>query len=508
ALLVQGELAEVVPSDDRARRVATLKARLENAADTRIGDTNASEALRVLEEALRRYNAPELDFTGTVDNALERLAKKRDEIEAEIRELDSALAAAQTPLDDLQRLAEDERQLLGQQRDLENERRAGLAHDLRRQLEEHAQVLAEVGRLEHEAAELEGSAHLPANAEAELREAIARQEEAKRNIENLEARRRDELAKEREAIAREREELAAFEAFTAEDADRCVGLAAELRNLDMQDALLRHQVLELREAMASKGYEPEKSQFLQRRFGGLPADSARLLKRQTELNLQFQAEAASLEKQRVGATEVLRDVDAARASARTPGWVLLSLGTPALSASLLAIGSLVAAAGGGVLMVGARARQVDRDDALGALTEAQGRINALHRQRGENEAGLGDLARMMGYRDSVEVLRQWGEYARLTEDSGPLLRAQEQLEAAERRRRELLEDARSLSPLADGSLVTPELLEKVAADIRRSLGAQQRLENLERGFDWVEEEKHVLEASANSMKERAVRMLE
>jgi len=223
ALLVQGELAEVVPSDDRARRVATLKARLENAADTRIGDTNASEALRVLEEALRRYNAPELDFTGTVDNALERLAKKRDEIEAEIRELDSALAAAQAPLDDLQRLAEDERQLQGQQRDLENERRAGLAHDLRRQLEEHGQVLAEVGRLEHEAAELEGSAHLPANAEAELREAIARQEEAKRNIENLEARRRDELAKEREAIAREREELAAFEAFAAEDADRLFG---------------------------------------------------------------------------------------------------------------------------------------------------------------------------------------------------------------------------------------------------------------------------------------------
>jgi len=294
ALLAQGDLAEVVPADDRARRVTTLKARLENAADTRIGDTNASEALRVLEEALRRYNAPELEFTGTVDNALERLAKKRDETENEIRDLDAELAAAQAPLDDLQRLAEDERQLHAHLHGLENERRAGQVVEVRRQLEEYGQVLAEVAQLERDAAAIEGSARLPANAEAELRELIARHEEALRRIDSLEARRRDELAKEREAIARERETLAAYEAFTAEDADRCVGLAAELRNLDMQDALLRHQVQELRDAMAGKGLEPEKSEFLRRRFGNLPPDASRLLRRQTELNLQFQAEAAAL----------------------------------------------------------------------------------------------------------------------------------------------------------------------------------------------------------------------
>jgi DNA repair exonuclease SbcCD ATPase subunit len=523
ALLAQGELAEVVPSDDRTRRVSTLKARLENAADTRIGDTNASEALRVLEEAMRRYNESELEFTGTVDNAIERLARKRDELDAEIRELDGALIVAQAPLDDLQRLAEEERRLQGHLRDLENERRAGLALEVRRQLEEHGEALADIERLEHEAGELAASARLPANADAELRDAIARHEEALRNIDGLEARRRDELAKEREAIAREREELAAFEAFAVEDADRCIGLAAELRNLQMQDALIRHQVFELREAMAGHGYEPEKIQFMQRRFSNLPADAARLLKRQTELTLQFQVEAAALEKQRVGATETLRDVDAARASVRTPGWVLLALGaagllagglilvlrgTPALSAALIALGSLVAAAGGGVLMVGARARQADRDDALSALAVAQGRINALHRQRGENEVGLGDLARMMGHRDSVELLGQWNEYARLLEDSGPLLRAQEQLEALERRREQVLEEARRWGELSGGGESTPELLEKTAADIRRSLGARQRLDDLERGFGWVEEEKQVLESASNSMKERAVRLLE
>jgi len=523
ALLAQGELADVVPTDDKTRRVSTLKARLENAADTHLGDTNASEALRVLEEALRRYNEPELDFTGTVANAIERLVKKRDEVDHEIRDLDAALIVAQAPLDDMQRLVQEERRLQHHLRELENERRAGLAVEVRKQLEEHDKALAEVARLEGEARDLKDAARLPANAEGELREAIARHEEALHGIEGLEARRREELAKEREAIAREREQLAAFDGYSAADADACIGQAAELRNLLMQDSLLRHQVFELRDGLAHTGYEPEQVQFMQRRFGALPPEATRLLKLQTELTLQFQSEAASLEQQRTGATETLRDVDAARAAARTPGWVVLSLGcaslvagllvlvlrgTPALDAILLVLGVVAVATGAGVLMVGARARQDDRDQSLAALAEAQGRINALHRRRAENDAALGEMARRMGQRDSVEVMRQWNEYARLLEDSGPLLRAQEQLEAAEHRRQQVADGARRWLDLIGETQVTPELLDLAAQRIRRSLGARQRLDDLERGFGWVEEEKQLLEKAADAMQDRAVRVLQ
>jgi len=66
ALVRQGELEQVVPADERTRRNGTLQARLEGAADTRGGDTSAAEALQVLQNALRKYVAPELDFTGTV----------------------------------------------------------------------------------------------------------------------------------------------------------------------------------------------------------------------------------------------------------------------------------------------------------------------------------------------------------------------------------------------------------------------------------------------------------
>src|SRR5439155_10302422 len=128
----------------------------------------------------------------------------------------------------------------------------------------------------------------------------------------------------------------------------------------MQDALLRHQVFELRDVLAGKGHEPEKIQFLQQRFGNLPTESVRLLRRQAELSLQFQNESAALEHGRSAATETLRDVDATRAAKRMPGWVLVGLGAagvlasgvvmllagaPPISLGLLGMGALVAGTG-------------------------------------------------------------------------------------------------------------------------------------------------------------------
>src|SRR5262245_14062532 len=497
ALLLQGELDVVVPGDEKARRASTLKSRLESAADTHIGDTNATEALKVLEEALRKYNAQELEFTGTIDNAIDRLAAKRELVEVEIRELDNTLAGAQAPLERLHQLTEDERRLQDKLRDLENERRAGLAADVKRQLDDHESARAEVARLEAEASELAGMANLPPNTEVELREAITRHEEATRGLEGLESRRQAELAREREAIDAERKELSAYEDFTQEEADRCVGQAAELRNLVMPDALLRHQVVELRDGLAVKGYEPEKAQYLQERFAALPSDKLRLMRQQSELNLLFQTEATTLEQQRTGATETLRAVDAARAARRTPGWSLLALGgaglvaggvvlalalSATLGVALLAAGGAMAAAGGALLAVGARTREQDREQALAQLAEAQSRINQLHHRRAENEAGLLELSRVMGYRDHVDLVRLWNDYSRLNEDAGPLVRAQEQLETTERRKNHLVEEARPVLEATGEAEVTPELLEKVAFDARRSLNARQRLADLERGF--------------------------
>ncbi|HEV2105475.1 MAG TPA: AAA family ATPase [Candidatus Eisenbacteria bacterium] len=523
ALIRQGDLDQVVPGDEKERRTSTLRARLESAADTALGDTNASEALRVLEESLRRYNAPELEFTGTIDNAIERLEAKRGLVEVGIGELENALLFAQPQIDALNALADEEERLQARLRELEAERHAGLAQEVRRKLEEHARACAEYERLTAEAGALQAASRLPPNADAELRETVARHEEALRSLATLEARRREEVDRDRRELAGELETLKTYAGYAAEDADRCVALAAELRQSALQDAQLRNEVFVLREQLAAQGYEPERIQFLNARFGSLPEDHQRLLRQQAEVNLTFQTEVAGLEQQRTQATETLRGVDGARNARRVPGWFVLALGlgaalaggallllrgAPTLALPLLGAGALLAVIGAAVLALGGRARDRERETAIGQLAEAQQKVNQLRTRRSQNEVGLAELARVMGYRDGVDLMRHWNEYARMLEDSGPLMRAQEQHGQAEARRRAMLEQGRTLVRAAGEQAVTPELLEKVAYEARRAIAARDRLAGLEKSFGWVEEEKRALQASAMGLHDKAVRILE
>ena len=523
ALVRQGDLDQVVPGDEKTRRASTLRARLENAADTHIGDTNASEALRVLEEALRRYNAPELEFTGTVDVAIERLEAKRSLIEADLKSLDHQLQMAEGPLERLAQLAAEEEALKESLRRLEAERHAGLAAEVQRQLDEHERAREEVARLQGEADELAAVAQLPANAESELRETVARHEEAQRNLETLEARRREELDRDRAAIENELVGLEAYREYDITDADRCVALAAELRRAALDDTHERHQVFVLRDGLAAQGYEPERIQFLTARFGGLPEESQRLLRQQSELNLAFQTEVAGLEQERTQATEMLRGVDTARNNARLPGWIVLALGLAgvvfggavfAMKGALpmwagLGGGGLVfAIAGAALLAIGSRAQAAEREEALKRLADAQRRLNTLRTQRAENEVGLAELSRLMGYRDSIDLMRHWNEYARMIEDSAPLLRAQEQLAEAEALRQQLTEQARPLLRAIREASVTPELLEKVAYDARRAYQARERLNGLDRSGELLDRERRVDEAAVAGLRERAIRILQ
>ncbi len=523
SLLRQGDLDAVVPGDEKARRGSTLRARLENAADTHIGDTNASEAMRVLEESVRRYNAPELEFTGTVDNAIERLEAKAALVASDLHDLDHQLAQVQGPLETLAQLSDEEQALRETLRRLESERHAGLAAEVRRQLDENERTRTELAALEQEAAELEYVSRLPANAEGELREAVARLEEAQRNIETLESRRQDEIGRERGTVEAEIASLGSYQGYTEDDANRCVALAAEMRRLSHEDSRLRQQVFELREQLAAQGYEPERIQFLTGRFNGLPDSQQRLLRQQTDTNLQFQTEVARLEQERTQSSETLRNVDASRNGRRVPGWFALALGiggavagvavmlmhgTMMLFAGLLGGGGLVAILGAALLAIGSRALAAERDGALKRLGDAQRRLNALRSQRAETEVALSDLARHMGYRDSVDLMRHWTEYQRMMEDSAPLLRAQEQLADAEQQRRIVQDQARHPMRAIGDTPATPELLERVAYEGRRAAALNTRLAELDRSWEWVEKERKVDEAAIAGLRERAVRILQ
>ncbi len=523
ALVRQSELDLVVPAEERARRHATLAARLENAADTRGGDTNAAEAVQVLQGALRRYHCDVLGFEGTVDVAITRLETKLGMLDAELHALDHDLQAVAGPLDELTALGVEEQQHRTHLARLEGERRAGTVAELARRLKEDDGHRAERARLLEEVASLKAYAHVPAGAEAELREAIAGFTSAERNLESLVQRRRDEQARERQQLEGEAQALARYDTLTLADADRCMTLAAELKRTGEEDQRLRAELAGARDRVAARGAEPERLSALATRFQSLPPEAEQLLRAQASLTLGVQTEVAELEQSRTGHSELLRDVDAARSRRRLPGWFVLALGAGTAIAggvvtllhgearvweALLVVGGVLGTGGALLLATAAGHRSAAREEALRALTAANHRLNALRQRRAENEVEVDALAHTLGLRDGTELMRTWNEHVGLIDEGGPLRRTQDELDRLEQRRRAQLDEVRALLAPCGGGPADPSHLERVGAGIRHLAAVRQRLEELDRSWTWIDEERRVVEATAGGLRERAVRILQ
>jgi len=522
ALVRQNELDQVVPPDERGRRNSTLHARLESAADTKVGDTNATEALQVLEGAAASYTCAELGTTMKVETAIQRLEAKRALLESELKALEHDLAAMAGPLDELARLGDEEQQARDALSRIDVERRESVAGEVKTKLAENDQRRAELEQLRAEAAGLAAAANLPSNAEADLRETVARYEEAQRSLETLEARRHEEQARERGTLLVEMEGLKAYASCGLEDADRCVALAAEIRRVAEEDSRLRTEVFKLRDSLAGQGHLPERIQFLSARFRVITEEQQRALRGQSDLALVFQTQVADLEKERTDSTELLREIDAIRNGRRTPGWVMLALGLGAAIAgvvlavlkltapmwgTLLGTGSVILGTGVALLHTGAHAREGEREVALRKLSESQRRLNQLRAQRAEGEVALNEMSRALGYRDAVELIRDWNEFARVQEESSPVMRAQEQIAQIEFQRKTALTEVKSLLDRVGGGSPDPAHLERVAAGIRHITAVRQRLSEIEKSWSWIDEEKRVAEAAASGLKERATRIL-
>lgn len=522
ALVRQGELDLVVPGDERARRTGTLQARLESAADTRGGDTSSAEAVQVLQAALRRYNSDELNFTGTVENTVSRLELQKEKLAVERNALEHDRQQAAEPLAQLAQLGAEEQTAREAIAALEAERRALDAGELRRRLDECRERREALARLEAEAAALAPVADLPAGLEADLRETIAQLEAARRDREAREARRREEQSRRRGELEAALASLEAYAGCAAEDADRLVALAAELRRLADEEAQARASLAALRDALGARGYEPARVEDLGRRFGALDEAAQGLLGGQSALALAFQTQIAELEQARTVNTEVLRQIDAVRAARKLPGWFLAALGVAAVVAGGVVLGlggeRLVGAGlvGGGLVLgllgialvaLGERTRGDDREQALRQLSEANRQLNTLRTQRAESELGLEELAKTMGYRGAVDLMRDWNEYRRLEDESDPVERAQEQVDQLASRRDAVLDEARGRLERAGGGPLEPAHLETVAAGIRHRVALGQSLDELERSWSWVDEEKRADEAAVAGLEERAAGLL-
>ncbi|HKQ56284.1 MAG TPA: AAA family ATPase [Candidatus Eisenbacteria bacterium] len=523
ALVRQDDLDGVVPLDERDRRNSTLHARLENAADTRGGDTNATEALKVLDGAIRKYTATEVDSTGTVDTAIQRLELKRGTLETDLNTLEHDFAQIAAPLEMLVSLDQEEKTAHDRMRELDHARRDVLAGDVRRQIAENDRLRADLERLRAEAESLGHVAHMPANAETDFRETVTRHEDAVRHLAALESRRQEELAREREKRQAELGGLAVYAGARVQDADRCVALASELRQVAEEDSSVRTSVFTLRETLASQGIDPERIQMLTAKFGSLSEIEQRLIRSHSQRALDYQTEVADLERARTDSTEILREIDMLRHRWRLPGWFTTALGIAAALAGavipalgglrslwvpMLASGAFLMVGGLVLLMIGDRARSLDRTSALRQLSDAQRRLNQMREQRAESGLDVGDLATRMGFRDQIDLMREWGEYERLIGDSGPALRAQDRLAALETRRKTALASATELLGRFGGGPAQPAELDRVAQAIRQSLSVRDKLTDLEAGWSWLDDERHVAEATVSGLEERAARMLE
>ncbi len=522
ALVRQGELDQVVPGDEKARRGGTLQARLEGAADTRGGDTSAAETLQVLQGALRRYTSEEVDFTGTVENAISRLELKRETLASELQALAHDRQQVAGPLEQLARLGDEEQAAREAIARLESERRAAVTGDLARRVAEQRGQREALARLQAEASSLAPYRQVPPDAEADLRETLALREAALKNLAELDARRQEEQNRRRGELEAEIESLRACEGGTIEDADRLVALAAELRRLAADEERMRGEVAGLHDSLGQRGYEPARVEALTARFGALGEEQQKLLGGQGALALAFQTEVADLEQARTVHTETLRQIDALRAGRRQPGWSLAALGAGAavaggvvlvvggdrrLATALLAGGLALGLIGVVLVALADGARRGDRSLAMSGLTDAQRRIKALRLQRAESELVLEEFAARFGARTAVELMREWNEYKALMDESSPVQRVRDQAGALEARRLAALAEARERLARVGGGVPEADHLDAVATGIRRLATVRQSIAELEKSLSWVDEEKRIGATEVTGLHERAVGIL-
>jgi DNA repair exonuclease SbcCD ATPase subunit len=523
AFVRQGDLYQVVPENEKERREVTLRSRLEAAADSRLGDSRASDALRAIDAALRRYTCAELEFTGTADNAIQRLAAKEALLETEQKTLEHDYARIERPLGELAELTEREQQTRTKLDEIESARRARMAGEARAQLDEDRRRKDEVEALRQEAEQLAACADVPPDAEGQLRETFAKLEAAEAKLAGLEKSRGEELQRRRERLEDELKSLRPFDAGTGADADRCVTLAGELRRMVEDDARLRDEVFLLREALASGGHDGDRLQWLGHRLGALSDAQQSLLRRQAERALEFQTEVAALENQRTTSSEILREIDGRRSALSMPGWFLLALGIAGilagsvvvalqglqmLSTTFFLAGAVVLGTGVALSTMGRQHRGDEREEAVDDLAEAQRRLGQLRQQRTENDHELESLSRELGYRDHVELIKEWGELERLRSESSPATQAQHQLASLESRRQRALDEARGLLARFGESTITAETLENVAGQLRRVDEMRRQLASLDRDTPWMEDERIADEAAVVGFRERARTIVE
>lgn len=427
ALFLQGGPSRLGGED--VRPDGTLTTLLEGMASSVTGDASSSNAIRLLDDALKGYKGHAQ--TGLITNEIKKLSVA---LGTTATDLSAAESDRSQLAESLARLADLEDQETRTERALEGARRAAAQRrreELKALLVRDAQDRTQVAQWREELARLEPARSFPRDAAQRLSQAHAERDAAQRTLDALAQDRQQDLGAPRLEIETT---LATHDGFAWAEPGHIGELAGIEKDLERVREQVRTAAIkraELEQDLALRGVSIERVTELTRRFGELTGEDKTLLMQYPAQTQAIVVEGESAHRAATGASALIDQIGAGRARLRGFGLaagvlgllgggvsVWLAIGARAIE-SFVGLGvTLVALATAIVLLLRSASHQAPaRSEALRQMLDAQRRLTDLKGRRREREEMLEQLAARLEFTDVTSLLREHGEHLRLTAES-------------------------------------------------------------------------------------------
>jgi DNA repair exonuclease SbcCD ATPase subunit len=471
----------------------SLTTLLEGMASSVTGDASSTNAIRVLDEALRNYKG--VAQTGMVANEIKKLQVALGTSSSDLKAAESDRAQL---AESLQRLAEIEDTELRKKHALEIARRANQLRrraELETALATDAQDRTRLALYKDELAKLEPARGFPKDAAQRLAQAQAEKEAAKRTLEQLAAQRREDLGMPRVVVEDTLQTLAAFAWAEPGHIEELAGVEKDLERVREQVHTAQAKRAELEKELAARGVSFERVSELVRRFNGLSGEDKTMLMQYPAQTQAIVVDGDQAQQSVRGASALIEQVGESRGRLRAFGLAAGVLGLLAggvsvwfaingrVTESFFGLGiTLVALALAIVLLLrSASYRAAERAEALRQMLDAQRRLNDLKARRREREEMLEQLAQRLDFPDVTSLLREHSEHLRLTVESQRMGWLEEDGDRSHKAEQEAGEQVRAWAAKASlpASLPAHEALAKLRQGIGGVLEARTRTRELD-----------------------------
>jgi hypothetical protein len=404
----------------------TLTSLLESMASSVSGDATAAQAISVLDEALRHYEG--VQQSGMIANEIRKLENALSAIAVDLNAAQSDRDALAGELAELASLEDEESVLTGR---LGRARRAGA----RRRLGELELALARddaeratLAEWEAELARLAPAREIPDDAPERLQNAQAEAAAGRRTLAEVRDERERDIAAPRLEVETALATHARFAGVQASHIEELHTLEKDLERARQAARAAADKRTELEKDLGARGVPVARASELSSRFAGLSPEDRGLLTQYPAQTQHLVTESETSQKSAQGGTALIEEIGRQRRRLRVLGFVIGPIGLLAGAGSVwLALNGLPTESfvGLGVTLVAVAMavllllrsvsyRNPARTEALKQVVDAQRRLGEIRQRRKEREDLLHGIAERRAFPDVTSLLREFGEYQRLT----------------------------------------------------------------------------------------------